>query len=446
MRLPADVEAALRQHATAVERLVNELSAQGEAHDKLRRQAETAVEEACAALAEAALPSLEDEDSLKAAAALLHDPAFEPASARASVEQRETYWRARKDAAANDPRFPDATARLAQVDARARELVEPIAHLRESVRTLEQDRDFSDFAAGAHDDRWWTFSYHRRRAAGARALERHGRKRRAKSASELVKKHREERSALATLEQEVSRLSAERRALGSLLEEHAHASAALAGVADAVLAELRARYLGAKRFLADEVLLTRFCEPPLRAFARRISGCRARVRYLEALFAHHIERTRGALVNHLEDVSLVLRDPTAPRRGLGESAAAIEAQTHARTRAVREQIHLYRSTAERLMAFTRWDEHDPLSGQLWWDAFTGGTLDGSFIDEVAWHRTMGRPRGPTLPHARVDARDTWARNALSAMDALAEAHAEVLAEKRAAASSSVQPPSSEEDG
>src|SRR5690606_3543323 len=101
--------------------------------------------------------------------------------------------------------------------------------------------------------------------------------------------------------------------------------------------------------------------------------------------------------------------------------------------------------AERLLAFTRWDDCDPLAGQLWWDVITGGAVDGGFIDEVAWHRAMGRPRGPTLPHARADARDGWARNALSAMDALAEAHAEVMAKKRAAPAP-VELPPGEEDG
>lgn len=427
-----DLEDALRRHLDEVARLLAALDAESAWHEDARRAAEAAVQRAHDELAAAALPSLDDDERLLAAAALLHLATFDPAAVRESVAARRAALRQRVDTAAGDPRFAGAEQRLTQLEQRARELVEPIAHLRESVRVLEQDQDFREYAAATDDERWWTFSFHRARASGARAFARHGAKRRVGDVRALVKRHREEQAALATLEQEVASLAGERQALRALLDEHRAAATALASLERDVLDELRAAYGAAQQYLDDDVLLPRFPDPPLRGLARRVSGCRARARYLEGLFRHHIERTRGALVSHHQDVTLALADPHAPRRGIGATVAEVEAQTRQRAREVEERRRLYRSTVERLLAFTRWDDCDPLAGELWWDAFTGGAIDGSFLDEVAWHRTMGRRKAPLPSGARGDARDGWARNALNAMEALAEAHAEVLAKKRSA--------------
>lgn len=430
MTLPSDVEQALRRHSDEVTRVARELSASETSYREHRRTAEEAVERALTALADAAVPSVEARELLALASQGLQLPAVEPDEVARELAQRRTTLEGRVTAVEADPRFSRAAERLSLLDTRSRELLEPIGHLRESVRALEQDEDFRAFAAHCDDDRWWTFSYHRTRAAGARALERHGKRRRVSDPHALVKKHREEREALATLEDELNAIGAERQALRALVDEHAEASGLLSTLEGTLLEELRAAVRAALRFLADPTLLATFPAPPLRALARQVSGCRARVRYLEALYLHHIERTRGALASHQQDVALMLTPATIARRAPPASALEVERETHRWTREIDEKTRAYRATAERLLGFTRWDECDPLAGQLWWDVLTGGSLDGSFIDEVAWHRTMGRPRGPTLPHARVDAKDGWARNAAHAMETLAAAAAELRAEKR----------------
>ncbi len=422
-----DLYDAVRRHADALEGASRDLAQLDDDSREHRRLAGVAVDDALREIGEIALPSPMDDARLDGLATTLHLPALEARRARALVAQRRAELSGTLDALARDPRLPDAAARLALLDARARELLEPAAALRESVRSLRQDRDFQEFLAGEANRRWWTFSFHRARAAGERAVQRHGARRRVKDASALALKHRDEREALRTLEGELAAIASERGALLHLLAEHERASAALPEVERGLLRELRATLSATLRFLDDETLLSRLCDPPLRAPARRLSGCRARVRYLDALYLHYVDRTRREHASHLQDTALVLQRSGAPRRGLGETVAEVEATTRRRRRELEERARVYRATADRLLAFTRWDEHDPLAGELWWDAFTGGLGDGSFIDEVTWHRTMGRPRGGRHAGGEVDRRAGWARNAANATAALAAAHAEVLA-------------------
>src|SRR5690606_6451525 len=171
------------------------------------------------ALAAALVPSLNDPASLAQAAQALQLPALSPEAAAQERAARKDRLERRIAAVVGDARFSGARERLALLDERSRELLEPVAHLRESVRTLAQDEDFREVLQHGDDGRWWTFSYHRARAAGERALERHGKRRRVSSTSELVKKHREERAALETLEAELASLGAERQGLRALLDE-----------------------------------------------------------------------------------------------------------------------------------------------------------------------------------------------------------------------------------
>lgn len=430
MPLPAGVAAALKRQAEVLTRELAAFAALDAAHGEHLRAAEAAVTGAFRDLAAAALPSLEDEAALASAARRLHLSAFEPGAVCAFVDERRRTLTAALVSVAKDPRLPAAAARVMALEERSRELAEPVSHLRASVQALEQDRDLQDFLACLDDERWWTFSFHRARAAGQRAFERHGKRRGVSDARALVKRYRQEREALATLTGELRAAAEERAALLALRDEHERLQRELSGVEVSILGELREGFTRAVSALDDKALLSRFDAPPVRVHARRISGGRARQRYLEGLYAHHGDRTRGELVSHLQDVDLVLREGArAGRRGAGDSEAEVEADTRRRLRDLEDRRQLYLATAERLLAFTRWDEHDPLAGGLWWDAFTGGLTDGSFLDEVAWHHTMGRPAAERGLSGNADRRDAWARNALNAMDALAEAHAAVLAGK-----------------
>lgn len=430
MPLPPGVAAALKRQAEALTRELQAFAALDAAHGEHLRAAEAAVTGAFRDLAAAALPSLEDEAALASAARCLHLSAFEPDAVRASVDERRRTLAAALASVSEDPRLPTAAARVTALEERSRELAEPVSHLRTSVQALEQDRDLQEYFACLDDGRWWTFSFHRARAAGQRAFERHGERRGVSDPRALVKRHRQEQEALATLTGELRAAAEERTALLALRDEHERLRRELSDVEVSVLGQLREGFVRAVRALDDKALLSLFDAPPLRVHARRISGGRARQRYLEGLYAHHGDRTRGELVSHLQDVDLVLREGArAGRRGAGDSEAEVEADTRRRLRDLADRRGLYHATAERLLAFSRWDEHDPLAGGLWWDAFTGGLLNGSFLDEVAWHHTMGRPAAERGLSGGADRRDVWARNALNAMDALSEAHAAVLAGK-----------------
>jgi hypothetical protein len=420
---------ALRRQIAALEAELSRLGGLDGEHRRHVRAAEEALEQAWEALADALAPSL-DEDALARCARLLRMPDFEANALQAEVQRRHAELERRLGELESDPRLKDAPLMRADLEARAREANDHVQALRKSVRELSVDEDFMLFVEDAHNTSWWTFSYHRNRAAGERAAERYGKRRGVADAEGLLKKYREERDALATLEADLRKLRHDHDSLADLEREHAETRASMSTVAEDVLEEARDRILLLARGLEEMTLLERAEEhgedTTLTFSARRISGAAARRRYLDAMHAHWIERTRGDILTRLDDNRVALAHGGGTRRGAGRTASEVDAYTARVLRELAEPQQQYRAIVTRLITFERWDACDPLGGELWWDVFVGGSHDGSFIDEVTWARTMRRG----ARHRRAkDARSTWARNADAAEDSLAETWAAMQAAK-----------------
>jgi hypothetical protein len=424
----SELEAALRAQLEALKEALAELRELDAAHADFMKRAEQAHEQTWTSLGYALVPGLGAEDALLRTAQLLRLDALSPAAVRDSLEARRERLSARLDEIEQNGRLAEGPARLQEIAARQPELAEHADALRRSVRELERDADFRRFRDEHAEARWWTFSFYRVQAAGQRALDRHGAKHKADSPESLVKRHTEERAALATLDRELKDLASEQRRLRELLGERERARDTLTRLDEVALDELRALAADSLRGLPEQALLE-MCSPldELRALANAVAGTRAVGRYLGACFTHWVERPRGAVRTRIEDVQLFLGDPYSSGRGVGRTPGEVDAQTRDQRRQAEQNARQYRSAAERLLAFSAWERADPLAGDLWWDHLSGGVIDGAFIDEVAWHRTMRRSPAQNAVGRGLDKRQAWETNAQNAMDALAEVAAQVRA-------------------
>ncbi|MFZ9888943.1 MAG: hypothetical protein ACO3JL_15715, partial [Myxococcota bacterium] len=333
----------------------------------------------------------------------LGHPDFAPELVATTAMQHRRELEARLTHARGDPRYVTARTLLDELAGRRLDLLQHLPALRESVERVNRDPDLPTYLSGADDGAWWTFTYHRARDAGERLVRRYGAMLRASTAEELWKRHTREREALATLEGELRSVTAQEEELVSLLREEAWLLDMLNSLEERHLSSLQARVVALCEPLPDMTLLQTFAEHDTVTSARKISGCRARVRYLEGLFVHFVEQRRGALQGRVQDLELLLTEGTSsgrprPARTPAEFDLLLrrEHQDHDAAR------RLHDAAVTRLFQFSHWERCDPLAGGLWWDAFMGGTLEGSFIDEVAWHRTTNPVAAPRWVKRELD--------------------------------------------
>lgn len=396
----------------------------------------------------ALVPSLEDR-ALGATSRRLGIPALDPravqeelARRRAALEQRVTKARA-------DPALPGAPAQIAELAARRTELEEHATVLRRSVVALAQDPDFVELErrgfGTAEGPGWWTVSHYRLRGRAEDVVARHGERLKAGDLEAVRARHDRERAALATLDEDLRDITQRERALKARLVELERSEAELGSLEERVLEELRAAAERELRGLSIERLLAALADDePARDAVRAICGVEAKGRYLDALYAHWIERTRLELSSRIQDNEVALVDTSGwARRGPGSTPGEIDADTRARCAEVAQRVRAYESAGDRLLSFRRYADCDPLAGQLWWDAMSGGLIDGSFIDEVAWHRTMRRGAGDLGGEqraARLDRQnDAALRREAHALDALERARASLASEPPSAAPAAPAP-------
>lgn len=418
-----ELTAALEHQRRSLEATDRELARLTDAHRAHLGKADALHLDAWRALGMALVPAVGDALALARTAQLLRLAALKPAAAADAIETRRERLEARQAELRADFDPDDAGPRADALTTRLAELADHAAELRRSVTELERDPDFREYRNHADTARWWTLSYYRAQAAGDRAIARFGARRRVERVDQLVKKHRDEREALATLERELSQLSAEQRRLRERASELAQVEHDLTRLEELVADDLRRVVVDNAQGLPEKALLELLADvADARAAAHAIAGTRALRRYLSACFAHWVERPRAELRSHLQDVALVLGG-RGQRRGPGDTPGEVDAETTRRQRELEQGGDRYRSTAERLLAFDAWTRCDPLAGDLWWDHLSGGLIDGSFIDEVAWHRTMQRAPSGRLTGGGYDKRDNWSTNAESASERLAAAAA-----------------------
>ena len=383
------------------------------------------------ALAVPILPSLDDE-VLKRTGRMLGMAHISPSRVRQQLARERQI--AHDDIAAFKalPEARDIEPAVAGLEARRAELSGHVQSLLTSVRGLRADADFRElietgFNTSADAVRWWMPSARRRRRSAARLLAAHGHRPHVVTFSKLVSRYRDESSAIVTLETELRDLVARLHKLRIAWEKHELATRRLASLEDSTLAQARSALVDGLRALDEEALFeTLAADSGLVEWGPRLSGVRAKGRYLSAIHHHWIERLRLDLRGLVRDRESILDDVAAygaapPLNRARPSLSGLEARVQGAVADATTRVSLYRQTAAHLIAFERYASVDPLRGDLWWDSMGHPGIDGSFIDEVAWHRTR-RPTVPSVPLLDSSGRRAaWEKAAQNAADRLDDA-------------------------
>lgn len=349
------------------------------------RRANAATHQSLAELAAHLLPSLAP-DGLQRLVDMLGLADLDPDIVTATATQHRAVLEQRLASTRADPRYATVNTALEENLVRRTELAQHLPVLRESVQMVSRDADLSTYLGGVDESAWWTFAYHRSRDAGERLVRRYGSGLKASTPEQLWQRHRREREALLTLEAELRSITAEGEELKGLLREEAWLLEMLRTLEQRQLTSLQARVRAHCEALSDLDLLRVFAGQAAEVRARKVSGCRARARYLESLFDHFVDRRRGALLARLQDLEFRLEEEqTAGRSSAGHTRPEVDLLLMRDQRAHDDARNTYDAAVSRLFQFAGWGSCDPSTGGLWWDAFMGGTIDGSFIDEVTWH-------------------------------------------------------------
>lgn len=414
---------------------------------RVRAEQEAAWDE----LSEAVLPTLND-PVLENARAHLHLYALPDAPVDTLIHQERVALTRRSAEGRASPAFQKGLGYAQHARAQAEELSVTGSMLQASLDVLHQDSAWralqrSGFGTPAGPP-WWRLSYYRLRALAQNLVQRHTDHFRVESFDVWRRAREREAEAAVTLAQETRRLEQEAAQVEAVVAQTTAAEQGLLDLHDTVLTRLRAQIRDELRSNSPERLLERCTPfPSLCAAARKAVGTDAKLRYIDGVFQHRIGRMQQHLVARVHDDEVALQDRTfAPHGGSSAEILADAARVQER---VKSEIQAYERVARRLMAFQAYHEVDPLAGDLWWDAMTGGECDGSFLDEVAWHRSMqpisplrGRAVAGRTPHAAHTEAHTRADQAA---DLLHQAVAALRAPEPLSPAASAAPASADDD-
>jgi hypothetical protein len=305
--------------------------------------------------------------------------------------------------AGEDPAFLDLQHQEAQTHANA---------LRPSVSRLVRDAEFQALVASGFDPiggPWWALSHIRAQKRAAAVLARHGDALGVFDFASLVARHREEKSALETLDEDIATLNRARLAARHAAKERRDVEAALHDVDAHLRTNLRERILAALSARAESERRLLGTTLPFGLALVVVDGLRAKKRYVQATLAHHVERTASALANRRTDTAELRRAPSSyiqVERLAFETRSLVE---HAE-----RELALHAETVRRIEGFDDWVRAREEPNTVFFDLFVGEAVDAAYIDEVVWQRTT-RSVTPSS-NARVA---TWTENAAGAAERLA---------------------------
>ena len=249
---------------------------------------------------------------------------------------------------------------------------------------------------------WWRLSYYQDwKAAGEIETLFKG-----QSFQKILENYQESRSSLDTL---TARLAQKRRELGMcrrLIHEHQELTERLTRISEIHLEKTRQRLAHHLRQIPSETLIEQFRTwPALGPLLARYSALNAKTSYLQQMYDEKLAPMEQELT--MEQIKIDtkldrLRNPKNWNRDYEMDDSLLD-----KDQRIQQRLDRYDETYTTIYVYDRYDSVDLARDILWWDIFTGGRRDGSYISEVQYYHSAH----PDYSYVRgQEVREDWGDN------------------------------------
>jgi len=413
-----------RQHQQGLESRLQDLHVRREQHDgeqqRLAQRLAVAQEELLAAL----LPQL-DRDSVEnvvARTGFLPLRQENPIAAREAERERLQARFAQIEA---DPGYRDRVElRDPELGTLTRALAEQEHHRAPLAAFLERASHprlprllESGYGTPAYDVAWWRISYYQDWEAGDEILEKLEKTDGFPDFGAFREQYLTMAEAVQSFDAEIAPLRAEIDAGVALEQEHETVLLSLASLDERHLAQARRRLAEHLQGLPAEALAGPLGGAP-ELLGKRWGGLREQLAALAALCQNQIDATSTDVRNELDKLQRHIAKYQRPKnRGLRIDAAETDRRFLDRSESWRKRLQRHDRGFSSVSRFESYERGSLAGDLLWWDVFTDGRVDGSFMPAVAsFHQSH-----PEYRYAPVGRDDGDAAVAQAGMDGSGDA-------------------------
>ena len=264
-------------------------------------------------------------------------------------------------------------------------------------RLMEVNYGTPDYKVG-----WWRLSHYQDWRAGEEISTIF----KGQSFPKIMENYRESKSSLEVLEKRLAEKRRDLKTCQRLTREHQELSERLPRLTEIQLEKTRARLGHHLRQIPAEMLIEQFRNwPAMGPMLARYSGLNAKVSYLQQMYDNQLSPLFEELKAEAFKIDRKLDQLRNPKNW--DREYEVNPSLMERDAKIQRRLDRYDQTYVTVYTYDRYDSVDLALDILWWDIFTSGRRDGSYISEVQQYHDMH----PDYTYVRgQEIRDDWDDN------------------------------------